>query len=214
MWHWSTCWDFASAGCGKTVLMHMLVNNTELMCLLLAWLANVEGKLRNAGVAEKISKCSKMCFGLCHLCFSSVDRCNAALMATTVAEYLEIEERELYFLSTQWRGMHETTRYEAGSGWTTCQTWLSCFVFDSLPRLLERPGPTLKGSILRFIPYYWRGRMNQTHWVMNSLNPWWPYLSKSQTRWARSYPAIDVLKSVSRVFGQVTDENTEIMLRG
>lgn len=35
-------------------------------------------------------------------------------------------------------------------------------VFDSLPRLLERPGPTLKGSITAFYTVLLEGKTNQT----------------------------------------------------
>ena len=77
---------FASAGCGKTVLMHMLVNNTEAdvfvigkLMIVFSWVVNIswqsswldwrtwKGSYGMRGIAEKISKCSKMCFGLCHL---------------------------------------------------------------------------------------------------------------------------------------------------
>lgn len=39
-------------------------------------------------------------------------------------------------------------------------------VFDSLPRLLERPGPTLKGSITAFYTVLLEGEDESDHWVM------------------------------------------------
>lgn len=59
MWHWSTCWDFASAGCGKTVLMHMLVNNTEADVFVIGLIGGVEGSYGMRGIAEKSVNAAK-----------------------------------------------------------------------------------------------------------------------------------------------------------
>lgn len=50
------------------------------------------------GTAEKSSNGKMRALGFVYLGFSSVDRRHAALMAITVAVYLEIDKRELYFI--------------------------------------------------------------------------------------------------------------------
>ncbi len=60
-------------------------------------------------------------------------------------------------------------------------------VFDSLPRLLERPGPTLKGSITAFYTVLLEGEDESDPLgdeIRSILDG--HYLSESQTRWARS----------------------------
>lgn len=59
-------------------------------------------------------------------------------------------------------------------------------VFDSLPRLLERPGPTLKGSITAFYTVLLEGEDESDPWEMKFAQSSIVYLSESQTRWARS----------------------------
>ena len=80
-------------------------------------------------------------------------------------------------------------------------------VFDSLPRLLERPGPTLKGSITAFYTVLLEGEDESDPLgdEIRSILDGHIYLSRKLAGQGH-YPAIDVLKSVSRVFGQVTDE--------
>ncbi|EOR9031953.1 EscN/YscN/HrcN family type III secretion system ATPase, partial [Escherichia coli] len=80
-------------------------------------------------------------------------------------------------------------------------------VFDSLPRLLERPGPTLKGSITEFYTVLLEGEDESDPLgdEIRSILDGHIYLSRKLAGQGH-YPAIDVLKSVSRVFGQVTDE--------
>lgn len=79
-------------------------------------------------------------------------------------------------------------------------------VFDSLPRLLERPGPTLKGSITAFYTVLLEGRrIRPLGDEIRSILDGHIYLSRKLAGQGH-YPAINVLKSVSRVFGQVTDE--------
>ena len=80
-------------------------------------------------------------------------------------------------------------------------------VFDSLPRLLERPGPTLKGSITAFYTVLLEGEDESDPLgdEIRSILDGHIYLSRKLAGQGH-YPAINVLKSVSRVFGQVTDE--------
>lgn len=80
-------------------------------------------------------------------------------------------------------------------------------VFDSLPRLLERPGPTLKGSITAFYTVLLEGEDESDPLgdEIRSILDGHIYLSRKLAGQGH-YPAINVLKSVSRVFGQVIDE--------
>lgn len=53
------------------------------------------------GIAEKSVNAAKCVLVYATSDFSSVDRCNAALMATTVAEYFRDRGKRVVLLSTQ-----------------------------------------------------------------------------------------------------------------
>lgn len=120
---------------------------------------------------------------------------------------LEIEERELYFYRLNDAVCTSTTWYETGSGWTTCQTWLSCFCFWQFTSLTGEAGTNTKRKYYCVL-YRITGGEDESDPLgdeIRSILDGHIYLSRKLAGQGH-YPAIDVLKSVSRVFGQVTDE--------
>lgn len=91
---------FASAGCGKTMLMHMLIEQTEADVFVIGLIGE-----RGREVTEFVDmlrashKKEKCVLVFATSDFPSVDRCNAAQLATTVAEYFRDQENGSCFLS-------------------------------------------------------------------------------------------------------------------
>lgn len=99
--------------------------------------------------------------------FSSVDRCNAALMATTIAEYFRDRgKRVVLFIDSMTRYARALRDMKLAAGEPPARRGYPASVFDSLPRLLERPGPTKKEVLPPSIPCCWKVKMNLIHWEM------------------------------------------------
>ncbi|RBJ69650.1 EscN/YscN/HrcN family type III secretion system ATPase, partial [Pseudomonas sp. MWU12-2534b] len=88
-------------------------------------------------------------------------------------------------------------------------------VFDSLPRLLERPGATHNGSITAFYTVLLEGDDEPDPMAdeIRSILDGHIYLSRKLAGQGH-YPAIDGLKSASRVAGQVTDPGHQQLASG
>ncbi len=91
---------FASAGCGKTMLMHMLIEQTEADVFVIGLIGE-----RGREVTEFVDmlrashKKEKCVLVFATSDFPSVDRCNAAQLATTVAEYFRDRGKRVVLLS-------------------------------------------------------------------------------------------------------------------
>ncbi|MCZ8552927.1 EscN/YscN/HrcN family type III secretion system ATPase, partial [Escherichia albertii] len=200
---------FASAGCGKTVLMHMLVNNTEADVFVIGLIGERGREVTECAESLKKSVNAERCVLVYATSdFSSVDRCNAALMATTIAEYFRDRgKRVVLFIDSMTRYARALRDMKLAAGEPPARRGYPASVFDSLPRLLERPGPTKKGSITAFYTVLLEGEDESDPLgdEIKSILDGHIYLSRKLAGQGH-YPAIDILKSVSRVFGQVTDE--------
>jgi len=80
-------------------------------------------------------------------------------------------------------------------------------VFESMPRLLERPGQTAAGSITAFYTVLLENEEEPDPIgdEIRSIIDGHIYLSKKLAGKGH-FPAIDVLKSASRLFDEITDE--------
>lgn len=199
---------FASAGCGKTVLMHMLVQHTTADVFVI-------GLIGERG--REVTECVATLRGSSHAArsvvvyatsdFSSVDRCNAALLATTIAEYFRDQGKKVVlFVDSLTRFARAQRDMKLAAGEPPARRGYPASVFDSLPRLLERPGNTVKGSITAFYTILLEGEEDTDPLgdEVRSILDGHIYLTRKLAGQGH-YPAIDVLKSISRVFGQVTD---------
>ncbi|EKC3540985.1 type III secretion system ATPase SctN [Salmonella enterica] len=199
---------FASAGCGKTVLMHMLIEHTQADVFVIGLIGERGREVTEC--ADALRKSPKV--GQCVLIyatsdFSSVDRCNAALLATSVAEYFRDKGKKVVLFIdsiTRYSRALRDTRLAAGE--PPARRGYPASVFDSLPRLLERPGVTVTGSITAFYTVLLEGEDEPDPLgdEVRSILDGHIYLSRKLAGQGH-YPAIEVLRSISRVFGQVTD---------
>jgi type III secretion protein N (ATPase) len=208
-----TCGDgqrvgiFASAGCGKTMLMNMLIEQADADVFVIGLIGE-----RGREVTEFTEELRRS--GRHHQCvlvyatsdFSSLDRCNAALLATTVAEYFRDQGKNVVlFLDSITRYARALRDVALAAGQAPARRGYPASVFDSLPRLLERPGQTQKGCLTAFYTVLLESddEPDPIADEIRSILDGHIYLSRKLAA-QNHYPAIDVLRSVSRVAGRVS----------
>lgn len=82
---------------------------------------------------------------------AAVDRCNAALVATSVAEYFRDRgQRVVLLIDSLSRYARARRDLALAAGEAPARRGYPASVFEALPRLLERPGVTASGSITAF----------------------------------------------------------------
>lgn len=199
---------FSSAGCGKTTLMNMLIDHAEADVFVVG-LIGERGRevtefvemLRSSGHGERCV--------LVHATadFSPVERCNAALLATSVAEYFRDQgKRVVLFLDSITRYARALRDVALGAGEPPARRGYPASVFDILPRVLERPGLTKTGSITAFYTILLESEDEPDPIAdeIRSILDGHIYLSRKLAGQGH-FPAIDVLRSTSRVTSQVCD---------
>lgn len=198
---------FASAGCGKTLLMHMLIEQTEADVFVIGLIGERGREVTEFAEALRASPKRERCVLVFATSdFSSVDRCNAALLATTVAEsFRDQGKRVVLFVDSMTRYARALRDVALASGESPARRGYPASVFDSLPRLLERPGAVGTGSITAFYTVLLESDDEPDPMAdeIRSILDGHIYLSRKLAGQGH-YPAIDVLKSASRVAGQVT----------
>lgn len=198
---------FAAAGSGKTTLIDMLIEHTEADVFVIGLIGErgreVTEFIERLRQSPKRSRCVVV---YATSDFSSVDRCNAALQATTIAEYFRDQGRRVVLL------LDSLTRYARArrdlalaAGEAPARRGYPASVFDALPRLLERPGMTAVGSITAWYTILLESddEPDPIAEEIRSILDGHVYLSRALAAKGH-YPAIDVLRSVSRVATQVT----------
>lgn len=198
---------FAAAGSGKTTLINMLINHTDADVFVIGLIGErgreVTEFIEHLRQSEKRSRCVVV---YATSDFSSVDRCNSALQATAIAEYFRDQGRRVVLL------LDSLTRYARArrdlalaAGETPARRGYPASVFDALPRLLERPGVTASGSITAWYTVLLESddEPDPIAEEIRSILDGHVYLSRALAAKGH-YPAIDVLRSVSRVATQVS----------
>lgn len=198
---------FASAGCGKTTLMQMLVNNTDADIFIIALVGERGREVTEfAESLRTMERKSRTVLVYATTDFSPLDRVNAAASAMTIAEYFRDRGNSvILFLDSITRYARALREVALAAGEPPARRGYPASVFEKLPALLERPGCTRQGSITAFITILLENEEESDpvaeevrsvidgHIVLNRK-----LASKNH------YPAIDVLRSISRVFPRIT----------
>lgn len=199
---------FAAAGSGKTSLLNMLIEHCEAEVFVIGLIGE-----RGREVTEFIetlrqsSRRERCVVVFATADFSSVDRCNAALQATAIAEFFRDQGLQVVLL------LDSMTRYARArrdlalaAGQVPARRGYPASVFDALPRLLERPGVTATGSITAFYTVLLESDDDADPIAeeIRSILDGHIYLSRALAGKGH-FPAIDVLRSASRVAGQVAE---------
>lgn len=199
---------FASAGGGKTTLMQMLINNINADIFVIGLVGE-----RGREVAEfiEILKMSGRKDD-CVLVFatsdySSLDRCNSVLIATTIAEYFRDSGKHVVmFIDSITRYARALRDLALSSGEPPARRGYPASVFETLPRVLERAGNAARGSITAFYTILLEGD-DETDPIANEIRSILDghiYLDPSLAA-QHHFPAIDVPHSLSRVASKVCD---------
>lgn len=200
---------FAPAGCGKTTLMNMFIDHADADVFVIGLIGE-----RGREVTEfaKMLQASEQ-RGRCVLVyatsdFSSVDRCNAALLATTVAEFFRDRGKKVVlFMDSVTRYARALRDVALAAGELPARRGYPASVFDALPRLLERPGVTLSGSITAFYTVLLESDEEPDPIAdeIRSILDGHIYLDRRLAAKGH-FPAVDVLRSASRVAPQVSGQ--------
>lgn len=198
---------FAAAGCGKTSLMSMIIDRSEADIYVIG-LIGERGREVTEFVEElkRSPRRSQIVLVYATSDRSCVERCNAAQVATTVAEYFcEQGKNVLLFIDSVTRYARALRDVALSMGELPARRGYPASVFEALPKLLERPGRFLNGSITAFYTVLIENEEESDviGEEVRSILDGHIYLSKKLSAKGH-YPAIDVLQSISRVFQQVT----------
>ncbi|WP_440029664.1 type III secretion system ATPase SctN [Chromobacterium amazonense] len=208
---------FASAGCGKTMLMHMLIDQADADVFVVGLIGERGREVTEFVEALRASPKRERCVLVYATSdYASVDRCNAALLATTVAEYFRDQGKNVVlFVDSMTRYARALRDVALAAGEPPARRGYPASVFDSLPRLLERPGATHGGSITAFYTVLLEGDDEPDPLAdeIRSILDGHIYLSRKLAGQGH-YPAIDVLKSASRVAGQVAEPGHQQLASG
>lgn len=198
---------FAAAGCGKTSLMNMLIEHAAADVYVVA-LVGERGREVSEFV-ERVRASSRRDRTIVVYATSdrsSVDRCNAALVATAIAEYFrDMGMNVMLFLDSMTRYARALRDVALAVGEPPARRGYPASVFETMPRLLERAGRTETGSITGFYTVLLENEdePDPIGDEVRSILDGHIYLSRSLAGQGH-YPAIDILQSASRLFEDVT----------
>jgi len=197
---------FAAAGGGKSTLLGMLVKGADVDVTVVALIGErgrevrefLEHELGEEGCRKSVIVCATSDK-------SAMERCNAAYVATAIAEYFRDQGKRVLFL------MDSVTRFaraqrEIGlaAGEPPTRRGFPPSVFAALPRLMERVGMNDKGSITALYTILVEGDdmtepiADETRSILDGH-----IILSRKLAAANHYPAIDVLASISRVMRMI-----------
>ncbi|HEM7130759.1 type III secretion system ATPase SctN [Providencia rettgeri] len=198
---------FAAAGSGKTSLMNMIINHAHADIHVVALIGE-----RGREVIEFIEELKDSPHAAqTILIYATSDsppteRCNAALLATTIAEYFrDCGRNVLLYVDSMTRYARALRDVALATGELPARRGYPASVFEQLPMLLERPGQLKHGSITAFYTVLLESEeeADPIGDEIRSILDGHIYLSHKLAGRGH-YPAIDILHSISRVFQKVT----------
>ncbi|HDN2512171.1 TPA: type III secretion system ATPase SctN [Providencia rettgeri] len=198
---------FAAAGSGKTSLMNMIINHADADIHVVALIGE-----RGREVIEFIEELQQSPHAaqtiLVYATSDSppIERCNAALLATTIAEYYrDLGRNVLLYVDSMTRYARALRDVALATGELPARRGYPASVFEQLPMLLERPGRLQQGSITAFYTVLLESEeeADPIGDEIRSILDGHIYLSHKLAGRGH-YPAIDILHSISRVFPKVT----------
>ncbi|MFV9997363.1 MAG: type III secretion system ATPase SctN [Arsenophonus endosymbiont of Dermacentor nuttalli] len=200
---------FASAGCGKTSLMHMMIQHASADIFVIALIGERGRELTEfVDTLKQTGHIDKCIIVYATSNYSSIDRANAALVATTIAEYFRDQgSNVVLFLDSITRYSRALRDVALAAGEPPARRGYPTSVFEALPKLLERPGLTEKGGITAFYTILLESddEPDPIAEEIRSILDGHIYLNRKLAEKSH-YPAISILQSISRVASQICDQ--------
>ncbi len=193
---------FAAAGSGKTSLMNMIINHAHADIHVVALIGE-----RGREVIEFIEELKESPHAaqtiLIYATSDSppIERCNAALLATTIAEYFrDCGHNVLLYVDSMTRYARALRDVALATGELPARRGYPASVFEQLPMLLERPGQLKHGSITAFYTVLLESEeeADPIGDEIRSILDGHIYLSHKLAGRGH-YPAIDILHSITLV---------------
>lgn len=197
---------FSPAGAGKTSLTASLVAHSQADVFVIGLVGE-----RGREVAEFVSgrlpahKASRTVVVYATSDRPPLERRDAASVATTIAEYFRDQGRHvLLVVDSMTRYARALREVALAAGEAPARRGYPPSVFEALPRLLERSGNTAHGAITAFYTVLLEDeeQVDPIGEEVRSILDGHIYLSRSLAGRGH-FPAIDVLRSASRVAAQV-----------
>lgn len=203
---------FAAAGGGKSTLLGQLIRSADVDVIVLGLIGErgrevrefIEGDLGEEGLKRSVLVVSTSDR-------PAMERAKAAFVATTIAEYFRDQGKKVLLL------MDSITRFaraqrEIGlaSGEPPTRRGFPPSVFAELPKLMERAGQSDKGSITALYTVLVEGD-DMTEPVADEARAILDghiILSRKLSE-SNHYPAIDILRSTSRVMNQIVSKKQQ-----
>ncbi|MPV70204.1 FliI/YscN family ATPase [Burkholderia sp. BE17] len=197
---------FAAAGVGKSALLTMLIEHAAADVQVVALIGE-----RGREVTEFVERlkrsdrCATTVVVYSTSDSAAVDRCNAAHVATTIAEYFRDAGRNvMLFVDSMTRYARARRAVALATGEPPARRGYPASVFEDLPRLLERAGCSVTGSITAFytVLLEHEDEPDPVGDEIRSILDGHLYLS-GRLAARRHFPAIDLLASASRLADSV-----------
>ncbi|MBR1723250.1 MAG: FliI/YscN family ATPase, partial [Treponema sp.] len=202
---------FAGSGVGKSTLLSMIARNTNADINVIGLIGERNREVNDfieRDLGEEGMKRSVIVVATSDT--PSICRLRAAYVTTAIAEYFRDQGKDvMLMMDNMTRFAHAQREIGLSTGEAPAQRGYPPSVFDLIPKLLERTGTNDKGSITAFYNVLVDGDdMDEpiTDKVRGTLDGH-IVLSRNLAQ-ARHYPAIDVLRSISRLARRVSGRET------
>lgn len=200
---------FAGAGCGKTTLLLALARGCQADTIVFALIGERGRELKEFLEHELDDELKSRTIMVCATSDrSSMERSRAAFTATSIAESLRDKgQKVLLLVDSLTRFARAQREIGLANGEPPAKGGFPPSVYTMLPKLIERAGITQTGSITAVYTVLVEGEATSDPIAeeAKSLLDGHIYLSRKLAE-SNHYPAVDVLRSISRIMGNVVDK--------
>lgn len=204
---------FAPPGCGKSTLMAQIVRGAQVDAVVFGLVGERGRELREFMEREIDDGIRAKSFFVCATSDKSpIERVRAAFTATSIAEYLCAQGKSVLLVIDSLTRLARAQR-ELGlmAGEPTTQSGFTPSVFSIMPELIERSGRTERGTITAIYTVLLESDRIEDDPIASEAKSLLDahILLSTKLVERHHFPAIDTLKSLSRVMGHVAGQQTK-----